>query len=239
MPCRKLFSILVRGLTATAFALLISGCAGTTKQPVVMTERSAPPPSAAALPSATPLAPAVSPNAATATPSDAVATATGSDIEAKLPSAPLSAKAVTPPAKPAATQAKAPAPASASPTTPPTATATTRSANAAAAAPVAAAGATPLDMKSLTSRLKETSAIGVFTKIALKNQVDDLLDQFRAYYAGRLKVTLAALRGPYEMLLQKVLALLQDADRSLANAIVASREAIWGILSDPAKFATI
>jgi len=96
-----------------------------------------------------------------------------------------------------------------------------------------------LDLKSLETRLKQTEAIGVFTKIALKNQVNDLLDQFRAFYAGRLNTTLAALRRPYEMLLQKVLALLQDADRALAGAIVASREAMWVILSDPAKFATI
>ena len=94
-------------------------------------------------------------------------------------------------------------------------------------------------MKSLETRLKDTKAIGVFTKIALKNQVNDLLDQFRAYYQGRLKITLADLRRPYEMLLQKVLALLQDGDPPLAGAIVASREAIWGLLADPAKFATI
>jgi hypothetical protein len=99
--------------------------------------------------------------------------------------------------------------------------------------------APPLDLKSLETRLKETKAIGVFTKLALKNQVDDLLNQFRAYYQGRLKTTLAELRRPYEMLLLKVLALLQDTDPPLAGAIVASREAIWGILADPAKFATI
>ncbi len=77
------------------------------------------------------------------------------------------------------------------------------------------------------------------TKIALKNQVDDLLEQFRAFHRGRLATTLADLRRPFEMLLQKVLALLQDGDPPLANAIVASREAIWGVLADPAKFATI
>ena len=105
--------------------------------------------------------------------------------------------------------------------------------------PARSAAAPSLDMKSLEARLKDTQAIGVFTKLALKNQVNDLLDQFRAYYRGQLKTTLADLRRPYEMLLQKVLALLQDGDPPLAGAIVASREAIWGILADPAKFATI
>lgn len=95
----------------------------------------------------------------------------------------------------------------------------------------------PLDLASLETRLKETKAIGVMTKIALKNQVDDLLDQFRAFYQGRLKTTLAELRKSFDLLVLKVLSLLQDGDPSLASAIVASREAIWGILSDPVKFA--
>ena len=54
----------------------------------------------------------------------------------------------------------------------------------------------PLDLKSLASRLKDTHAIGFFTKVALKNQVDDLVEQFRAFYEGRSQTTLAALRRP-------------------------------------------
>lgn len=100
-----------------------------------------------------------------------------------------------------------------------------------------AAGAPPLDLKSLEQKLTDTSAIGVMTKLTLRNQVNDLLDQFRAYYAGRLQTSLAELRRPYELLLMKVLSLLQDADPALAKEIHASREAIWGILSDPQKFA--
>jgi hypothetical protein len=97
----------------------------------------------------------------------------------------------------------------------------------------------PLDLTALETRLKETKAIGVFTKITLKNQVDDLLDQFRAYYQGRVKTSLAELRQPYDRLLLKVLSLLQDGDPELAREIVTSREAIWSILADPAKFATL
>jgi hypothetical protein len=100
-------------------------------------------------------------------------------------------------------------------------------------------GAPPLDLTALETRLKETKAIGVFTKITLKNQVDDLLNQFRAYYQGQLKTTLTELRQPYDRLLLKVLSLLQDDDPELARAVVASREAIWSILADPAKFATL
>jgi hypothetical protein len=101
------------------------------------------------------------------------------------------------------------------------------------------AAAPPLDLKSLEARLRETSAVGVMTKLTLKNQVDDLLDQFREFYQGKLKTTLAQLRQSYDRLVMKVLALLQDADPPLANAIASSREAIWGILADPVKFAAV
>ena len=96
-----------------------------------------------------------------------------------------------------------------------------------------------LDLAGLEQRLRETPAIGVFTKLSLKNQVDDLLNQFRGFYRGQLKVQLAELRERYELVLFKVLTLLQDSDRELAEAVTASREAIWAILTDPQKLANI
>jgi hypothetical protein len=97
----------------------------------------------------------------------------------------------------------------------------------------------PLDLKSLETRLKETKAIGIFTKLTLKNQIDDLLKRFRAHYEGRIKTSLVELRLSFDLLVMKTLALLQDADPPLAGALASSRESIWGILSDPKKFATV
>jgi len=94
----------------------------------------------------------------------------------------------------------------------------------------------PLDVAALKARLRDTKAIGMFTKLALKNQVDDLLKQFRAHYLSGRNTSVAALRQPYDMLVLKVLALIQDSDPSLARTILGSREAIWGILSDPERF---
>jgi hypothetical protein len=39
--------------------------------------------------------------------------------------------------------------------------------------------------------------------------------------------------------MMKVLSLLQDEDPGLAMAIVSSRAAIWDLLADPVKFATL
>ena len=107
------------------------------------------------------------------------------------------------------------------------------------AAPTAPAAPLTLDLNALKAQLKATKAIGVFTKISLKNQVDDLMKQFRDYYQGKAKRTMTELRRSYDLLMMKVLSLLQDADQTLASAIVSSREAIWGLLSDPKKFATL
>ena len=101
------------------------------------------------------------------------------------------------------------------------------------------ATAPALDLKTLEAQLKETKAIGLFTKITLKNQVDDLMDRFRQFYRGKAKLTLTDLRRSYDLLMMKVLSLLQDEDQRLASAIVSSREAIWRLLADPKTFATL
>ena len=106
----------------------------------------------------------------------------------------------------------------------------------AARVPVVAA---TLDLEALKARLRATKAIGVFTKLALKNKVDDLMKQFREYYQGKSKLTMPELRRSYDLLMMKVLSLLQDADQKLASAIVSSREAIWSLLVNPKTFATL
>ena len=76
----------------------------------------------------------------------------------------------------------------------------------------------------------------MFTKLALKNQVDDLLAQFRTFHQRADQAALATLRQQYDLLLLKVLTLLQDKDPALARDITTSREALWSLLADPAKF---
>ncbi len=96
-----------------------------------------------------------------------------------------------------------------------------------------------LNLTDLEQRLRDTKAIGVFTKLSLKNQVDDLLGDFRALYKEQRKEPPAEFRARYDSLLAKVLSLLQGGDPQLAQSIASSREAIWGILSDPDKFSKI
>jgi len=207
-----------------AFALLIAGCSSKPASQGAQPSGAAATVAPAQAPAAKAAAPAPGAPATTAEKPSGVAVATPTNPGA----APAAAAPVVASASPAAKAA-------AGPVKSPPASPATKS-----AAPAVAKSAPPtLDLASLTQRLKDTNAIGVLSKIAIKNQVDDLLDQFRAFYEGKLKTTLAELRRPYDLLVLKVLSLLQDSDPSLASAIVASREAIWGILADPKKFATV
>jgi hypothetical protein len=213
---------------AVVGVLLTTGCAGIERvsQPEASPQGA---PTATSVPAEPKAAAPVPP-----TPAKAAERASTAD-KATQPSAVPSASPVQGAAKAAATPSKAPA----KPPATPSAAAPPAKSETPAAAPAKAQAAAPLDLKSLETRLKETQAIGVFTKLTLKNQIDQLLDQFRAFYQGKAKTSLAELRRSYDMLVLKVLALLQDTDPPLASAIAGSREAIWGILSNPAKFAAV
>ena len=93
-----------------------------------------------------------------------------------------------------------------------------------------------LDFTSLGARLRTTKSIGVLTKLSVKNQADDLLAQFREYHQRQGEATLPDLRHSYDMLVLKLLSLVQDGDPPLATDIDRSRTAIWEILSDQRKF---
>ena len=106
-------------------------------------------------------------------------------------------------------------------------------------APAAKTPEPPLNVAALKTRLRETHAIGVFAKLALSNQMDDLVQEFRSHHLGARNSTVASLRQRYDLLVLKVLALIQDGDPLLARTIAGSREAIWSILADPEQFKSV
>lgn len=108
-----------------------------------------------------------------------------------------------------------------------------------APAPVARKLEPPLDVAALKTRLRETRAIGAFAKLALSNQMDDLVQEFRSLHLGGQSNSVTKLRQRYDLLVLKVLALIQDGDPPLARTIAGSREAIWSILADPEQFKSV
>ena len=203
-------------------------------------ERSAARPSAAqaATAPATATAPAPSPDTppaapAAAPPVNAPASSPAPAAAAPAPSkagSAVAARSSRPPPKTSPTETTSAAAAAIHPLSPPAA---------AARAPTAAGAPPALDLTALEQRLRDTHAIGLFTKLSLKNQVDDLLAQFKDFHSRGSRVSLTELRQKFELLLVKVVTLLQDNDPSLATAVSSSREALWGVLSDPKKFANI
>jgi hypothetical protein len=92
-----------------------------------------------------------------------------------------------------------------------------------------------LDMHSLETRLRETRAIDPVSKLRLKGQIDELVGQFREAHERGQPDRVGGLRQPYDRMLVRIQSML-ERDPVLAGDIVASREPLWRVLSDPAKF---
>lgn len=176
---------------------------------------------------ATPVATAPSPAGSSPTPSGPTPSGPATSSAVK-PAGSATAPAAASPPRPASRPP--PKQATTAPGAPPGSTST----------PSRSASAQPtLDLKSLEQRLRDTKAIGVFTKLSLKNQVDDLLAEMKAFHGGQPNPPLSELRQSYESLLLKVVTVLQKGDPQLASAVSSSRDSIWGLLADPQKFSQI
>jgi hypothetical protein len=107
-----------------------------------------------------------------------------------------------------------------------------------AAPPAAPPPESAISLDELGTRIKQTPAIGTFSKLALKNDLDDLVDGLRGYHA-RKEGNLDDLHQRYEALVLKLMTLLEEDEPDLALALGRSRERIWNRLVDPVEFAKL
>jgi hypothetical protein len=96
-----------------------------------------------------------------------------------------------------------------------------------------------MNLDSLKSSLRKSKAIGLFTKLELKNQVNELVQDFDNYHNTNNKLSIDQLKDRFGLLLMKVLVLLQDDDPPLHNDIVNARAPLWETLADPVRFAAL
>jgi hypothetical protein len=96
-----------------------------------------------------------------------------------------------------------------------------------------------MDLDALKYGLRKSKAIGLFTKLELKSQVDDLMDDFDHYHRQDSGLSIDQLKDRFGLLLMKLLVLLQDGDPALHANIVNARAALWETLADPFQFAAI
>ena len=84
-----------------------------------------------------------------------------------------------------------------------------------------------LDMDTLIERLKQTQAIGVLTKLVLRSDVTDLINEVKLYKKTKGSARqLERIKAHFNGLLLKVLALLDD-DPKLAQDIQSARNILW------------
>ncbi len=95
------------------------------------------------------------------------------------------------------------------------------------------------DLADLENWLRETDAIGLFTKLSLKTQVDKLIDDFRGFHSGEDSVDIESLRQRYQALLSETLGLVEIDDPELYKDISRARGALWTVLADELKFASL
>jgi len=107
-----------------------------------------------------------------------------------------------------------------------------------AAPPATPPAESPISLEELGTQIKQTPALGTFTKLSLKNDLDDLVDGLRGYHA-RKEGDLDDLHQRYEALVLKLMTLLEEDEPELALALGRSRERIWKRLLDPVEFAKL
>jgi hypothetical protein len=84
-----------------------------------------------------------------------------------------------------------------------------------------------LDLDTLIERLKQTQAIGVLTKLVLRSDVTDLINEVKLYKRTKGSTRqLDRIKAHFNGLLLKVLALLDD-DPKLAQDIQSARASLW------------
>lgn len=93
----------------------------------------------------------------------------------------------------------------------------------------ASSGHVHFNMDALIERLKNSDAIGVFTKLALRSDAMDVVEEVKSWREHRGHITLHEIRARFDGLLLKVLALLDD-DPALSADISMARDDIWNSL---------
>lgn len=95
------------------------------------------------------------------------------------------------------------------------------------AVPDADGGANEFNLDMLIARLKETDALGVFTKLALKGDVEEIIEMAHEYKSLTALTELQSVREQFDGLVLKTITLLNDKDPDLAADMYQARDLVW------------
>ncbi len=96
------------------------------------------------------------------------------------------------------------------------------------------------DLEALVDRISHSRALGFLTKLSLKLDIDGFLKMVQDYHdKGGAEESLEQLHERYEVMVHKLVVLLQDEDEELVESIENGRDKLWAMLADANKFAGI
>ncbi len=84
--------------------------------------------------------------------------------------------------------------------------------------------------------LADTKAIGLFTKLGLKKDMNKVLQRLKKFHDGKSKYTLEQLQEQYDLVLMKIAIHLQDSDFILHRHLCNAWLPIWQDLKDFDRF---
>ena len=93
-----------------------------------------------------------------------------------------------------------------------------------------------VDLQLLGDMLADTRAVGLFTKLSLKKDIEKVLSRLRKFHDGNSKFTLEQLEEQYDLLLMKIAIHLQDNDLTLHTHLCNAWLSIWEDLRDYDSF---
>jgi hypothetical protein len=98
------------------------------------------------------------------------------------------------------------------------------------------AGVDPV-VNELLQRFSDSKAVGVFTKLSIKNNITHLNQSFGTYHQGKRPPTIEELRESYDLMVQEIMVLIQNKDPVLARDLYETRLLLWSYLVEPDKYA--
>ena len=93
-----------------------------------------------------------------------------------------------------------------------------------------------VDLKLLADMLAKTKAVGLFTKLSLKKDINNVLKRLNQFHDGKSNFTLEQLEEQYNLLLMKIAIHLQDNDLALHRHLCNAWLVIWEDLRDFDRF---
>lgn len=95
------------------------------------------------------------------------------------------------------------------------------------------------DLGTLETKIRNTDAIDLFSKVSLKYEISSLIDEMARSHETKNAAGFTKQRARFEKLVDRMVIMLRKGDLSFAKEVEDSREALWKILNSPEKLLAI